>query len=1295
MKVFLGGTCNNSTWRDGLIPKLNIDYFNPVVDVWNDEAYNKEIEEKASSDYHLYVITPLYEGYYSIAEIVDESYRESKKVLFLIQEEDGGKRFTSDELVSLKKIGETVKKNLGTWFENEEDLIDFLNPNGIIQSEIEHYDFFISYSRNSSIELASYIYNRLTEEGYSVWFDKSNIPGAVDYQQKINDGIRKSNNFIFIVTPRSSESKYCLLEVLFAAEHGKKFIALEQRQEKTKKELAEDVQSIIDDEKISEENKEILIKNVPKWDIHDELLPVVRESNWLRFIEWENKEFLENAIQGIIKVQKDFKLVTSNHTNLIIKAFNWKDNNEDLFQLMPYAEYVQAQEWLVGNHGNDGCSPCELQEDFILANKSFYEGGLTDICLIHFEGERTYLDTFSKRIVENGYSFSTIEVKLNEGKLSQLSIEKITKCVNVISVVSNNLVMHPLSDFIKEQAEEFKKCYFSVQLAPLKEQPSKELVELVDLSRKSHNAEKSLGHVSAFKLATDEFIRRLKGDQEFYNDHNYLLNKALQWELYEKKASLLLYNEELSQARLWLSKTLKSNYKSKVVDIQKSFIKAAEDANSDESVDVLIINDEQESVLTKIIGRDLRLQGKKVAYSLIEDTKSSIEEAAAKANYILLVVNNSEASENLCRLVSSLGKRFLVCHRNNLELEVKGANMKTQAVSSNKTIGGSEIFSFLSVDSNYVAKHSKWLLRAGNWEKSSQNRSKRNEDLLLGRDEYLLADAWLEESADKFPAPTELHKDFITESKQNLLLLDKKEKRNENIKRVLAGLMTVAFVVAVVFYIEADKNETKALFEKGVAERNVEIADSLKIVSDTSAAQAARSEIIAIKNKDLALLNESIAGVNEDVAIANALKAKLLSDSLIITEGELKDNILMVTQQAENIEIARKKAVQSLMLSESKKILKKARNQYSANPKKAFELALSAFHLNRFYCSTELLDDSYHVLGNYYSSIKQKGEKRTTSSTIMDLVVADQFIVTVERNGVLRINDDQLKSVLQEVKLSGTISHVEWDKTSNFVLICNGTNQVSYIDLQDPKQKLKSVELSYPIHFISRIKDEQFIASSENLILHIENIFNTPKVQVLNNKKSNIQCVAFKNGVLAVSKGSQIGTTKLDGVNKIEFNWVEFGEPILCLEVGEKNKVFAGGLKGSVKLLDIQKEVFHSIVKHEVSVTDLLYEEGKIYSVAKDGFLKVAKIQNNQLSERDEMINYEMGYWLRSLALQEDGQWLLLGGEKKEVQFLPISSEVVFYNEFKGQDLRNVDTLILNQNTQEPIQLLENVNCSK
>ena len=62
MKVFLGGTCNESTWRDRLIPMLEMDFFNPVVDDWDEDAQGRERFEREHCDYCLYVITPKMTG---------------------------------------------------------------------------------------------------------------------------------------------------------------------------------------------------------------------------------------------------------------------------------------------------------------------------------------------------------------------------------------------------------------------------------------------------------------------------------------------------------------------------------------------------------------------------------------------------------------------------------------------------------------------------------------------------------------------------------------------------------------------------------------------------------------------------------------------------------------------------------------------------------------------------------------------------------------------------------------------------------------------------------------------------------------------------------------------------------------------------------------------------------------------------------------------------------------------------------------------------------------------------------
>lgn len=88
MKVFLGGTCNGSTWREELIPLLGIDYFNPVVEDWTEECMAEERRQREECDYCLYVITPRMAGVYSVAEVVDDSNKRPGNTVFCLLEND-------------------------------------------------------------------------------------------------------------------------------------------------------------------------------------------------------------------------------------------------------------------------------------------------------------------------------------------------------------------------------------------------------------------------------------------------------------------------------------------------------------------------------------------------------------------------------------------------------------------------------------------------------------------------------------------------------------------------------------------------------------------------------------------------------------------------------------------------------------------------------------------------------------------------------------------------------------------------------------------------------------------------------------------------------------------------------------------------------------------------------------------------------------------------------------------------------------------------------------------------------
>ncbi len=123
-KVFLGGTCNKSLWRDELIPKLDINYYNPVVPNWTEAIKHQEIEERTSADYCLYVITSKMKGVYSIAEIIDDSNKRPERTVFCFSEIDGP--FEPVIKKSLKAVGEMAESNGATWCKDFAEVAEVL-----------------------------------------------------------------------------------------------------------------------------------------------------------------------------------------------------------------------------------------------------------------------------------------------------------------------------------------------------------------------------------------------------------------------------------------------------------------------------------------------------------------------------------------------------------------------------------------------------------------------------------------------------------------------------------------------------------------------------------------------------------------------------------------------------------------------------------------------------------------------------------------------------------------------------------------------------------------------------------------------------------------------------------------------------------------------------------------------------------------------------------------------------------------------------------------------------------------
>lgn len=97
-RVFLGGTCNGSLWRDAFIKEVNKDdvlrerlsLFNPVVEDWTPECQANEEREKREADILFFGITTEQTGFYSIAEFADAVHTfPEKKIVVAFMNHDG------------------------------------------------------------------------------------------------------------------------------------------------------------------------------------------------------------------------------------------------------------------------------------------------------------------------------------------------------------------------------------------------------------------------------------------------------------------------------------------------------------------------------------------------------------------------------------------------------------------------------------------------------------------------------------------------------------------------------------------------------------------------------------------------------------------------------------------------------------------------------------------------------------------------------------------------------------------------------------------------------------------------------------------------------------------------------------------------------------------------------------------------------------------------------------------------------------------------------------------------------
>lgn len=190
-------------------------------------------------------------------------------------------------------------------------------------------DVFISYSRRD-FEFVRRLADALQARGKEVWIDIEGLRDAEVFPAALRVAIESSDSFVFVITPASVRSEYCINEVEHAVQTGKRIVP-------------------------------VALRDVPDTEVPE----AIRVRNWIRAEAMSAFEIVVDRVVTALDTDLDHLRA---HTRWEVKALEWRTEGRDKSILLRGAELGTAETWLAGAVGKDP-EPTPLQRDYLLASR--------------------------------------------------------------------------------------------------------------------------------------------------------------------------------------------------------------------------------------------------------------------------------------------------------------------------------------------------------------------------------------------------------------------------------------------------------------------------------------------------------------------------------------------------------------------------------------------------------------------------------------------------------------------------------------------------------------------------------------------------------------------------------------------------------------------------------------------------------------------------------------------------------------------------------------------------------------
>ncbi|MGD1805387.1 TIR domain-containing protein [Dapis sp. BLCC M126] len=638
----------------------------------------------------------------------------------------------------------------------------------------EYYNAFISYGRADSKYFAIKLYEKLTENGLKIWFDQNDIPLAVDFQNQIDDGITKADNFLFIIAPHSINSPYCLKEINHAIKYNKRIIPLLHVEQ-------------ITCEIWQQRNPQGTLE---EWEIYQQqgnhscfsnMHPEIGRINWVYFRE--DIDDFDKSFRDLIELFKRHEDHVKQHTNILIKALDWEKNQKQTRYLLTAKERLEAEKWLKIKFTEEQppCIPTDLHCEFICESQKNANNLMTQVFLAFAEADQQIMEQIRKSLIREGITVWSYHTDIQTGKNFQQEINQgIAAADNIIYLLSPEAIKSESCQQTLTYALSLNKRMIPLLISPtdLTEiSPGISNLQLIDLTPSEPEG-------------IDKLIKELKSEAVYYQRHKILLVKALKWLEQNRNPSILLRGYNLEQYQSWLE--LAGNITANLpTNLQREFIAESAKEPPDLALDVFVSYSRADSDFARQLNDALQTQGKTTWFdqesiATATDFQQEIYRGIEQSDNFLFIISPESVNSPYCadevEYAKSLNKRFVtVLHRKVNLAELHPELAKVQWLDFNRYEGDfyanfSELMRTLNIDREYVREHTKMLHKALEWKQRNKTI-----DLLLRGSEYTRAYEWLQLTITKSKQPpvTENMKEFILQSKsvERLQKLRKKTKK--------------------------------------------------------------------------------------------------------------------------------------------------------------------------------------------------------------------------------------------------------------------------------------------------------------------------------------------------------------------------------------------------------------------------------------------------------------------------------------------------------------------------------------